>query len=220
MASFGSVIHGRWRRLYLLGVSLLALAGVAYVASSSGGRASAAAPALPPSVYSALNAGEPSGITLATAHQIATTSIGADGPVWRSEPGAHGSNAPLPATIRPLTSSTPTLKSWIAESTTQGVCILLSPSRRIRGTYVVGATCTRGPSSEGTYLTYQYPDSADVALAGVAPNGVTSVVVTLADGASSTVPVKGNAWTLSTTTSPPMSILELPGGSSMSLGGE
>lgn len=128
---------------------------------------------------------------------------------------------PRPDTIRRLPTTAPELSTWIAESTSGGICVLLSPNRKIRGTYVTGATCTPDASgrTEGTYLSYGYPESSEVALAGVVPIGVSSVAATFSDGTRESVPVQEGGWAL-TSTRTPVSITALPGGTPAEIGGE
>jgi len=113
------------------------------------------------------------------------------------------------------------VESWIAESTTGGICVLLSPAAAVNGVHPIGATCTEGTVRlpEGTYLTYQYPQSDEVAIAGVAPLGTTAIRVTFADGTAQTQAVNDNAWALQTE-SPPTSITALPQGPAIQTGGQ
>lgn len=220
MHRFGNAARVRRRPLRLLGIGLLACVGVVYLLTLDRSGAKASPPPQPSALYPALDTNAPLGLTLASAQAIATTSVGSQGPVWRSEGSAAGPNQPLPQTIRRLPSTEASVTSWIAESSEKGICVMLSPNRKINGIYVVGATCTDGPSgnAQGTSLTYQYPDSDEVAVAGVAPAGVSSVTVTFSDGDTQAVPVSGDGWALSTAEQPVT--YTLPGNAPVVIGGE
>jgi len=196
MSRIGSAARLRWRSMYLVPLGLLACAGLGCELALTHGTASAAAPASPTALYPDLGSTAPTGLQIIEEPASGTTSP--DEPVWRTGPTKIlTQNWPLPSTIRRLASTSPALTSWIAESSGNGICVLLSPNTKIHGTYVVGTACTGSESlSQGIYLTYHYPESDTTLLAGVAPSGTTSVEVAFAGGQTQTVPVDGNGWSL------------------------
>jgi hypothetical protein len=212
--------HSRRRRwsLPLLATTLVLAAPAAYLASSSNaGPAAAAGQPTPAALYPALASTAPLGLTLSSS--ASAPQPDAQQPTWRTPSGAEG-NRPAPQTIRRLPSDAAQVDSWIAESTTGGICVLLSPARSVTGTRPVAATCTEGASrlTEGTYLSYQYPETNEVALAGVAPAGTTAMHVTFADGTTQSVPVQGNGWSLQSTRVP-VSLTASPEGVTVQIGG-
>lgn len=86
---------------------------------------------------------------------------------------------------------------WIAKSIDGGVCVLSSRHRPIKGVFSLGVGCDR-VASAGATVESGNPAESGTTVAGVVPSGVTSVVVTLANSATTTVPVTENAWALET----------------------
>lgn len=208
----------RWC-LSLFAPTLVSASALAYVAISSGaGAAVAASPPTAAALYPALGDTAPLGLTLSSL--APGPQEGAQQPIWHTPPGAED-NRPAPQTIRRLPSTDPRLESWIAESTTGGICLLLAPARPVNGARPIGATCTASAEHlrEGTYLTYQYPESNEVAIAGVAPAGATAIDVTFADGTTQALPVVGDGWSLQSSRVP-VSLTASPEGSTTQIGGE
>jgi hypothetical protein len=197
MSRIGRVVSLRWRLVYLAALALLICAGLGCALALAHGTASAASPASPTTLYPDLSNTAPTGLLIIEGS--ASAPQGAEEPVWRSSAKVLVQNWPLPSTIRRLARTSRGLTSWIAESSDSGICVLLSPNSKIHGTYAVGTACTGpGTLSQGTYLTYHYPESNTTLLAGVAPSGTRSVEVAFAGGETQTVPVDGNGWSLET----------------------
>ncbi len=216
-----SATGGRPRRARLATAGVTLCGALAYALAAEGGGAAAAAPPSAGALYPALGSSGPVGLTFATAQQIEAASPSRSGPAWRSEPDAYGAGTPVPATIRRLPSTDREAASWIAESGEGGVCVMVSPTRRVAGVYPVGATCGEGQAAleHGIELTYIYPDSDAMLLAGVVPAGTSSVTVALADGTSASTSVSGDGWAL-TATSEPVSYTMQPSGETVTIGGE
>jgi hypothetical protein len=219
MADDGRVPRRRTRTLKLARIPLGAIVATGLLTSQTGaGRALAAPRPEATASYPALLGDAPLGLIVSDA--AAARQEGSAQPVWRTAADSSR-NTPRPQTIRRLPASDPHLESWIAESSTGGICVLLSPARAVNGVRAVGATCTNGPATlqAGTFLTYQYPEGREIALAGVAPSGVTSVLVTFADGTQQSSPVTGDGWSLQTAVTP-ISVTAEPTGSAVQIGGE
>jgi hypothetical protein len=170
----------------------VAAAGVGAALLSGGGATAGAAPE-PAPVYSALGGSEPTGLTLVTPQ-----SAPMDGPTWpATTPAVTGGSWPVTSTIRRLKLAAPGVSAWIARSQAGGICLLVYDGRQVEGNGVVGATCSTpekvgaGASLEITEIPGQ---PGRVVEAGVAPDGVSAVRTTLADGSTTTTAVTGNAW--------------------------
>jgi hypothetical protein len=204
----------------ILGVALISTPVAGYLATSGGaGRAIADGEPSASSLYPALSGTAPLGLTLSSGQATAATA--AQQPVWRTPPGDEG-NRPVPQSIRRLPATDAQLNTWIADSTTGGICVLLSPARQIAGMHPIGATCTDSAPArlqEGTFLSYRYPESSEIALAGVVPASTVAMRVAFVDGTTQTVAVDDGAWSLQGSRAP-VSVTSLPQGVTQQIGGE
>jgi hypothetical protein len=213
----------RWlRSSQRLALGLFAgAAGVvsAVVLLAGGGGAVAATTSLN-ATYTALDSSAgATGLQLVTAKQAETPGFKSNGPTWQTD--ASGSSSPLAATIRRLPATAPNITSWIAESAEGDPCLLASPNHRIHGVWVVSGGCATGPEGpeQGALdVNYDEETPGKVELAGVVPDGVTSVLVTFADGSSQTAQVNQNGWALEAT-GQPVSAVDQPSGYAVSLQG-
>ena len=221
MRTSGSAARGRLRRARVAVAGAAVGGGLAYALATQGGGAVAAAPPSASALYPALGTSGPTGLIFASAKQIETSAPSRSGPVWRLEAGAYGAGAPLPETIRRLPGTDADAATWIAESREGGVCVMVSPTRRVDGVYPVGATCGDGMAAleHGIVVTYVYPEGGAMLLAGVVPAGTDSVAVALSNGTSARAGVSAGGWAL-TTTSEPVSYTLLPSGETVTIGGE
>jgi hypothetical protein len=101
------------------------------------------------------------------------------------------------SSIRRLSLSVPGLSAWIARSGEGGICVLVYDGVPVEGASAVDMGCStpegiaRGASVEVSEIPGM---PGKVIAAGVAPDGVTSVTTTMADGSTETSPVSDNAW--------------------------
>jgi hypothetical protein len=204
-----------------LGAAAVTLCGaLGYALAVGAGGPAAAARQTASRLYPALASSGPTGITFATPAQVAAGSPGTNGPVWTKEPGAAGSGGPLAETIRRLPATGAAVTTWVAESAAGGVCVLISPTQAIGGGYPVGAVCGEpGAVEAGVAGTFVYPGGNRFALAGVAPSGVSSVSVALADGSTVDTAVRSGGWAVGAT-SAPVGYTPEPGGTTVTIGGE
>jgi hypothetical protein len=145
---------------------------------------------------------EPSGLPVVVAGTSSAGQLAAQGPVFAESleslsPSEGSGYRPVAESIRKLPSDSPNVSAWIAESARGGICVLVSRRQAVKGSYPLGSSCTATVSpSEGSYSELSAEGSSGVAVAGVAPEGVSSVQVTLSDGKTETIPVVDDAWTL------------------------
>jgi len=197
----GCTTHLLTKRMLAWACGLLAVAAalVAPLSNSVGAIASASAPKAPlHATYSALSATGPTGLPVVAPGSPAAATLGAKGPTFAATPAS--SNGPEAGSIRSLPVSTSTMSAWIATSASGGVCVLASPHQPVKpGIYGVGASCgTAATHDSGATLEFEPPSGNRVMIAGVVPDDVSAVVVTLTDGESRAIPVASDAWTLET----------------------
>lgn len=184
------------RSLIAASVACAAAAATLLLAAGHDAPGSASAATAPAARYAALASRQPSGLTLVTSHGASGSAT--PHPTWPAQPppGA-GLHWPDAATIRRLSLTTPGVSGWIAASTEGGVCILIYDGEPVEGNAAVYAGCSpegrldRGAAAEIRDIPGRPGVSID---AGVVPDGVSAVTLTLADGSTETLPVHGNAW--------------------------
>jgi hypothetical protein len=184
------------RNLLALGLAAVAVPVSALLLSASG---SIATPNSDYAAYPALSSTEPPELEFVTSH---SSNNGNDAPTWPlTAPEGAQEGWPMAESIRPLHVETPDSTAWIAKSLGGGVCVLLWAHQPAGETPSIGYSCTEG-SEEGlrrgaTTQVSEIPgEPGRVYVAGVVPSTVSEVTVTLADGASKTVPVKNGGWAL------------------------
>jgi hypothetical protein len=188
------------RRRAMIGGVLALMAIVSFaLLNGSGGAANASAPP-PPSyaAYSALNSTDPTGLPLVTPNSPNAAALGAKEPAFPvGSPAGPGGNGPIAESIRRLPINIPTSSAWIAKSGDGGVCVLASRHQAVKGAYPIAVSC--GPASlleSGATVELHAAGNGIVTIAGVVPDKVTSVQVTLTNGATKTVAVADDAWAL------------------------
>jgi hypothetical protein len=109
------------------------------------------------------------------------------------------------SSIRRVQLSVPGLSAWIARSAVGGVCVLLDGGQAVEGMSAIYLGCST-PEGFGAGASIEVSDLAGlpgrVIEAGVVPDGVTAVRMTLADGSTATATVSDNAWARSGTVPP------------------
>lgn len=177
-------------------VPLMALVG-ALILLDAGGAPATAVQAAGSVSYTALAGTGPTGLPLVESHQPASAS-NPSGPTWPAQPPQEAAGRwPVTSTIRRLGLSVPGLSAWIARSGEGGICVLLYDGVPVEGASAVDMGCSspegfaRGASVEVSEIPGM---PGKVIAAGVVPDGIASVTATMADGSTSTSPVKGNAW--------------------------
>ncbi len=190
--------HKTHRRVCLAGF-IAAAGSVAVVLLSGGpGGIAGATPELTYAAYPALENTESTGLPIVSPGTPAATTLGAEGPTFPANPsGGLAAHGPVAKSIRRLPVSLPGISAWIAKSAAGGICVLASRKEPTgNGAYGLGMSCA--PSAmlaSGTMLELQSDSNGD-AVVGVVPDDVSAVRVVLAGGASTTIPVAGNAWAL------------------------
>jgi hypothetical protein len=188
------------RRRAMIGGALALMAIVSFaLLNGSGGTANANAPSSPSyAAYPALNSTEPTGLPLVTPNSQSAADLG--GPAFPAgSPAGPGGNGPIAESIRKLPITSPSFSTWIAKSGDGGICVLAARHQAIKGAYPIGVSC--GPASlleSGATIELHAADSGIVTIAGVVPDKVTSVQVTLTNGTTKTVTVADDAWALET----------------------
>ena len=77
--------------------------------------------------------------------------------------------------------------------------MLVSRREPVNGAYPLGTSCTATASpSDGTYGELNAAGTNVDMVAGVVPEGVSTVQVTLSSGKTETIPVTDDAWSLET----------------------
>jgi hypothetical protein len=184
------------RNLLALGLAAVAVPVSALLLSASG---STATPSSDYAAYPALSSIEPPELEFVSSH---SSNNGNYAPTWPlTAPEGAQEGWPMAESIRPLHVETSDSTAWIAKSLGGGICVLLWAHQPAGETPSIGYSCTEG-SEEGlrrgaTTQVSEIPgEPGRVYVAGVVPSTVSAVTVTLADGASKTVPVKNGGWAL------------------------
>ena len=183
------------RRLLSGAAPPLAAAGIATALLAAGG-GSAGASTAPAPVYSALSSTAPSGLPLVESH--ASLKAGeAAGPSFPAEAPAGSTDWPLAGSIRRLSLNDLGMTAWIARASAGGVCVLLYDGAPVGGIAAVyfGCSAPGGDARGASIEVAEIPGMpGKVIAAGVAPDGVTSVSETMADGSTAASVVSGNSW--------------------------
>ncbi|HEX3391775.1 MAG TPA: hypothetical protein VHS55_04370 [Solirubrobacteraceae bacterium] len=181
----------------------LTLAAVAVLVSTLllSASGSTATPSSEYAAYPALQNNAPTELAFVSSHSATHTG---DRPTWPLQaPEGAQSGWPLAESIRKLNTESPNMTTWIAKSLGGGVCVLLWVHEPAGDTPSIGYTCS-GETEEDlhrgatTYISEVPGEPGRVFVAGVVPSTVAAIQATLANGATKTVAVNGNAWDLET----------------------
>jgi hypothetical protein len=160
---------------------------------------STATPASEYAAYPALQNTRPVELEFVSSHSAAHEG---DRPTWPLQaPAGTQGGWPLAESIRKLELQSPGMTAWIAKSLGGGVCVLLWAHQPAGDTPSIGSSCS-GESEEDlkagatAQVSEVRGESGKVFVAGVVPSTVAAVKATLADGTTTTVEVKENAWSL------------------------
>lgn len=160
---------------------------------------STATPASEYAAYPALQNTGPVELEFVSSHSATHAT---DRPTWPLQaPAGTQGGWPLAESIRKLELQSPGMTAWIAKSLGGGVCVLLWAHQPAGDTPSIGSSCSGETEADlktgATAEVSEVPgEPGKVFVAGVVPSTVAAVRATLADGTTSTVEVKENAWSL------------------------
>lgn len=101
-------------------------------------------------------------------------------------------NRPIASSMTTVALGKPNLKVTVAKSSEGGVCVFVERS----GAKDAGGSCA-SPELLRTGATAQVQEAnGEMTIAGIVPDGVSSVKVDFTDGASQTAPVIDNGWAI------------------------
>ncbi|HEX4435655.1 MAG TPA: hypothetical protein VH061_02565 [Solirubrobacteraceae bacterium] len=182
---------GRPRAFAALGA--LAIAAVLAVVLSSHGSAGASTTYAD---YSLLSSSATGGLTEVTSQEAAQA---AKGPIWF---GDSQSEAPQPdiGSARLASTDVSGLQVWVAKSNKAGICVLALVERRSTGPQGPASSCNAN-LERGATIQLDKGTAGAHYLAGIVPNDVPAVTLTLADGTTKQVPASGNAYAAETSQS-------------------
>jgi hypothetical protein len=165
----------RTKALVLFALAIAALGTALLIVTTSGGSARAgSAQAVTQSDYSVLDSS-----AAGDASSLAP----------RSASSGEG-DEPIASSMTNIALGKPNITLRIAKSTRGGVCVFVERS----GAKGVGGSCSSAELLRTGTIAEVHEDSGEITIAGVVPDGVSSVNVQYAGGASQTVPVVDNGW--------------------------
>lgn len=145
--------------------------------------------------YSILSKQAPSTLAVvqsgSEAREVAALHGGQPVLVAEKGPGALGVE---PASVQEASLGDPNIQVWVGKTTSGGICVLAMVKGQ-PGSYGPASSCTTQEGiSKGAQLAFQKYGQKPGYLAGVVPNGVSSIAITLSNGSTVTASVVDNAY--------------------------